>query len=80
MIVTPMNYYILIEPAKAPPSTITLLKDPKQYHGKVLAIGDKVKEIKVNDHIYFLPSRQTEVTVGKETYYLVQEEDVVGTA
>ncbi len=51
----------------------------KPKTAKVLAVGDKVKLVKINDRIVYKGYSTTEVKVGTTEYILVKEEDILAT-
>jgi chaperonin GroES len=46
---------------------------------KVIAVGAKVKEVKVGDKILYKSYSTTDVKIGAEEFILVKEEDVLAT-
>lgn len=51
----------------------------KPKTAKVVAVGQDVKQLKVNDRIIYKSYSTTEVKVGKVDYIIVKEEDVLAT-
>ena len=51
----------------------------KSKIAKVVAVGAATREVKVGDRIIYKSFSPTEVSVGKEEYIIVKEEDVLAT-
>lgn len=50
----------------------------KQNIGIVLAVGDKVDAVKVNDHVLLSEFAGTEVKIDGEELHLYRDEDLLG--
>jgi len=80
--VQPLDEYVLAVQEDASNKTASGLFLPdnateKPKIAKVLAVGKKVEEIKVNDRIIYKGYSTTEVKVENKDYILVKEEDVL---
>ncbi|HSX28026.1 MAG TPA: co-chaperone GroES [Candidatus Saccharimonadales bacterium] len=51
----------------------------KPKAAKVVAVGPKVKGVKVGDHILYKEYSATEVKIDRDEYLIVKEEDVLAT-
>jgi chaperonin GroES len=51
----------------------------KPSMAKVVAVGPKVKDLKVNDKIIFKEYSTTDIKVGEKEYLIVKEEDILAT-
>lgn len=51
----------------------------KPRTAEVIAVGKDVKEIKVKDRVIYKSYSTTEVTIDKDSFILVKEEDVLAT-
>ena len=52
----------------------------KPVSAKVVAIGSKVKDVKVGDTIFYKDYMPTELKIDATTYLIMKEEDVLATA
>lgn len=52
-------------------------EDKPILKGKVMAVGDKVPDLKVGDEVVYFPSMNAKVTVEEEEWILVDESDVI---
>ena len=82
--IQPLADYVVAQQEEAETKTASGLYLPdkateKPKIGKVLAIGKKIENIKVNDRIIYKSYSTTEVKIGSEEYILVKEEDILAT-
>ena len=90
--IQPVNDYILIEPEKAEEKTASGIYIPdtadkdKPQQGKVIAVGpgkigkDGEREelsVKEGDTVLYSKYGPTEVKLGSEEYFFIQESDVI---
>lgn len=52
----------------------------KPIKATVYSVGNDVKEVKVNDEIYYPPKSGYAITIGDTTYRVFDEKDVVAIA
>lgn len=85
MIFNPLNDNIIAEPEKAVTQSVSgfLLsagtKREQPRTAKVLAIGEKVKAVKVGDRIIFQAFATSDLKVGDDDYLAIREEFVIAT-
>lgn len=72
--ITPFGKNILIKP-EAKKRVLAADQGTLCEYGKVIAVGNDVKSIKVGDTIGFLAWGIRKLMVDKETYYFVPEDD-----
>lgn len=82
--IQPLADYIVAQAEAAETKTASGLYLPggaqeKPKVAKVVAVGQKVTQIKTNDRIIYKSYANTDVKVGSEDYILVKEEDVLAT-
>jgi len=82
--IQPLADYVVAQQEEAETKTASGLYLPdkateKPKIAKVLAIGKKIENIKVNDRIIYKSYSTTEVKIGSEEYILVKEEDILAT-
>ncbi len=85
MIFEPHNDNVIAEPEKAQEKsksglylgTVSSREQPRL--AKVIAIGPKVKEVKVGDRILFQAFATSDLKVGDDEYIALKEEFVVAT-
>jgi len=81
--IQPVNDYILIEVEKAKEKTDSGIFIPdsaeieKPQTAKVISVGPKVKNVKPGDTVLYSKYGATVVSVRKEEYYFIQQDDVV---
>jgi chaperonin GroES len=78
----PLADYVVTQAEEAQSKTASGLYLPdnvaeKPKVAKVIAIGDSVKQVKVNDRVVYKSYSTTEVKVDKQDYILVKEEDIL---
>ncbi|NNM44297.1 MAG: co-chaperone GroES [Chlamydiae bacterium] len=85
MIFEPINDNIIAIPEKAKTVTAsgillgagTKIEQPRT--AKVIAVGDKVKLVSVDDHIIFQAFAASDLKVGDDDYLAIREEFVIAT-
>lgn len=80
----PLSDYLVAKPEVAETKTasgifLTENAQEKPKVAKVLAIGQKVKQLKVGDRIIYKSYSNTDIKLGADEYILVKEEDVLAT-
>lgn len=81
--IKPLADYVLITQQEAETQTASGIYIPetaaeKPKIGTILAIGKKVKEVAVGDHVVYKPYGVTEVRDDDKTYLIIKEEDILG--
>lgn len=71
MKIKPLNNMIVVEPI------IENILYPNTDKGKVVAVGDDCKNIKVGDKVVFFAHGYSRVTIEKKYYYLVSEPNIL---
>lgn len=85
MIFKPLNDNIIAEPEKAQTETKSGFilsagtKREQPRTAKVIAIGEKVKLVKVDDRIVFQAFAASDLKVGEDDYLAIREEFVIAT-
>lgn len=51
----------------------------KPQRGKIEAIGDEVKQVKVGDQILFDKFSGSKIKIGDQEYLILKEQDILGT-
>ncbi len=82
--IQPLADYVVAEAEAATTKTASGLYLPdkaaeKPKIAKVLAVGTKVKEVKVGERIVYGGYSNTEIKVGDTEYLLVKEENIYAT-
>lgn len=82
--INPLADYVVVKAEEAQAKTASGLYLPDQAQekpktAKVVAVGQDVKQIKVNDRVLYKGYSTTEVKVGGVEYMLVKEEDILAT-
>lgn len=82
MVLRPMGDRILVEPTITKSEKVGSLYIPdtkieKPINGKVLAIGDEVKKIKVGDVVYYGRYAGTNLEIDNEAFFFIKEEDII---
>ena len=80
---TPLFSRVLVQKYKPTKMTVSGIHLPesaqvKQNIGIVLAVGDKVDVVKVNDHVLLSEYAGTEVKIDGEELHLYRDEDLLG--
>lgn len=82
--INPLAEWVVAAPVEKQAKTASGIYLPdnakeKPVMAKVLAIGAKVKSVKVNDQILYKEYSTTEVKMDGTEYILVKEEDILAT-
>jgi chaperonin GroES len=82
--ITPLADYVVAQAEEAEAKTASGLYLPdaakeKPKTAKVLAVGNKVNQIKVGNRILYKSYSTTDVKMGQDEYILVKEEDILAT-
>jgi len=83
MIIKPLGKRILIKQTQQEEVTKSGIVLPgtaskeKPIIGEVLAVGRKIEEVKVGDKVIFEKYSGTEVKDGKETYLILEKDNVL---
>jgi chaperonin GroES len=80
---TPLFSRVLVQKYRPTKTTVNGLHLPesaqlRQNIGIVLAVGDKVEAVKVNDHVFLSEFAGTEVKIDGEELHLYRDEDLLG--
>ncbi len=78
----PLADYVVTQAEEAQNKTASGLYLPdnaaeKPKVAKVIAVGDKVTNVKVNDRVVYKAYSTTELKVNREEYIIVKEEDIL---
>ncbi|AQW81229.1 co-chaperone GroES [Campylobacter pinnipediorum] len=79
----PLGKRVLVERVEETKTTASGIIIPdnakeKPLNGKVLAIGNEIENIKVEDNIVFAKYSGTEITLDGKTYLVLNLDDVLG--
>ncbi|AQW86143.1 10 kD chaperonin (cpn10) [Campylobacter pinnipediorum subsp. caledonicus] len=79
----PLGKRVLVERVEETKTTASGIIIPdnakeKPLNGKVLAIGNEIENIKVEDNIVFAKYSGTEITLDSKTYLVLNLDDVLG--
>lgn len=82
--IQPLGDYVVAQQEDAETKTASGIYLPdnaqeKPMVAKVLEVGKDAKQIKVGDRILYKTYSTTEVKLGKDSYILVKEEDILAT-
>lgn len=80
--IKPLGARVLVERAKVEEKTDSGIIIPdsaqeKQNKGKVVAVGNDVKDVKVGDTVLYGKFNGTEINEGDEAFLILQEEDLL---
>lgn len=74
----PLGKRILIQPiTHEEKKSILIIKEEIPQTFKVIAIGDEVKKVKVDDTIFISSFSTSEFKLNNEKYTLVQEDNII---
>lgn len=85
MKIQPLFDKVLIQPEKAEEKTASgiyipdTVKQDKPQFGKIIAIGETVNTVKVGQKVVFAKYGPVELTLDKQEYLIVKEEDILAT-
>ncbi len=83
MKIQPLFDKIVIQPQKAEEKTASGIyipdtaKQDKPQFGKVIAVGEESKIVKIGDTVVFAKYGPTELNIEGEEYLIVKEEDIL---
>lgn len=82
--IQPLADYVVAQPEKAETKTASGLYLPeaakeKPQYAKVVAVGKDVTQVRTGDKVIYKSYSTTDVTIDKESYILIKEEDVLAT-
>ncbi len=74
----PLAKRILIKPIESQKKqSVLILKDQTPQTFKVIAIGDEVKKVNIDDTIFLASYSTSEITFEGETFTLVNEDNII---
>ena len=74
----PLGKRILIQPiVPEEKKSILILKEESPQTFKVIAIGDEVKKVNINDTIFIASFSTSEFKFNEEKYTLIQENNII---
>lgn len=82
--ITPLFARVVVKPKTKEEVTASGIVLPdtaskeKPMEGQVVSAGPDCKAVKVGDTVVFKKYSPTEITIDKEEYYILDEEDILG--
>lgn len=74
----PVRGNILLEPVENKKSEFIITNNNPKNIGRVLKVGENVKTVTPGLKVLFKESHKTVVSVGKDEYWLIEEDAILG--